>query len=39
MKRILHKGQTKNETSDALLFGKYILLRKGKKSYAVLRAV
>ncbi|OAM87689.1 tyrosine--tRNA ligase [Termitidicoccus mucosus] len=25
--------------SDALLFGKYLLLRKGKKSYAVLRAV
>ncbi|MDR2674205.1 MAG: tyrosine--tRNA ligase [Opitutaceae bacterium] len=25
--------------ADALLFGKYLLLRKGKKSYAVLRAV
>jgi tyrosyl-tRNA synthetase len=30
---------TRNVTANDLLFGKYILLRKGKKSYAVLKII
>ena len=35
--RITEPGKT--ATLEDLLFGKYILLRKGKKTYAVLRIV
>ena len=32
-------GHTRSVTSADLLFGKYLLLRKGKKSYAVIHAI
>ena len=30
---------TRNVTANDLLFGKYLLLRKGKRTYAVVRLV